>query len=127
MTDGGPENSVFDDGSELGRMAKQVVAQIDVAESNSMVESLFNQLRHRWLYLHTLDSFATLERLITIYLNDHNAVIPRSALQGRTPDETFYDFQSDLANRLRAQHAVARRRRVEENRRRRCVVCSQSS
>ena len=63
MTDGGSENQVFDKDSEIGQAAQRVIAQVDVAESNSMIESLRNQLINRWLYTHTLDSFDTLERL----------------------------------------------------------------
>ena len=124
MTDGGSENLVFGADEELSQVAERVVAQVDVAASNSMVESLWSQLRHRWLYLHNLDSFATLERLIAKYVADHNTLIPKSALHGRTPDEAFLGLETDLRQRLSAKHAIARRRRLVENRARLCASCS---
>ena len=89
-----------------------------------MVESLWNQLRHRWLYLHQLDSFAGLELLITKYFADHNTLIPRVALVGRTPDEAYFGHAVDLAERLRAGHAQARTHRVAINRAVSCRRCA---
>ena len=48
MTDGGSENFVFGAGDEVCKVAERVVGQVDVAASNSMVEALWSQLRHRW-------------------------------------------------------------------------------
>jgi hypothetical protein len=44
-------------------------------------------LKHAWLYLHTLDSFTALQRLIEFYVAAHNEVMPHSAFGGQTPDE----------------------------------------
>jgi hypothetical protein len=54
-----------------------------------MIESLWSQLRHRWLYLHVLDSFARLERLIAAYFVDHNSRIPTT--QGSTSPRSLVD------------------------------------
>ena len=85
MTDGGSENLGLD------RLANtnHVIAQVDVVQSNSLVEALWSQLRHRWLYQHTLDAFEALQRLVGKYFADHNAIILRAELGGRTPDEAF--------------------------------------
>ena len=61
---------------DLNEVARHVVAQVDIVQSNSLIERLRSQLRHRWLYLHQLDSFAGLERLLAAYFHDHNARIP---------------------------------------------------
>ena len=48
-------------------------------------------LKHSWLYLHSLDSAAPVERLV--------------AVDGRTPDEVYVDVAANLA--LNSQNAVA--------------------
>ncbi|MFK7991378.1 MAG: transposase [Sandaracinaceae bacterium] len=124
MTDGGSENLVVHQDAELAAVAEHVVAQVDVVQSNSMVESLWNQLRHRWLYLHQLDSFAGLESLITKYFADHNSLIPRVALGGRTPEEAYFGREVDLGERLVAGHGQARARRLATNRAVSCRRCA---
>ena len=100
MTDGGCENFCL---TEISRVV-HVIAQVDIAPSNSLIESLRSQIRSRWLYIHTLDSFQVLERLIERYFNDHNMLIPRAELGGRTPNEAFFGQEDDLAARLRMEH-----------------------
>jgi transposase InsO family protein len=123
MTDGGSENLVVHQDDDLVAIAEHVVAQVDVIQSNSMVEALWSQLRHRWLYLHQLDSFAGLESLIRKYFLDHNSLIPRVELGGRTPDEAYAGHELGLAEFLRAQHAHARVRRLATNRAASCHRC----
>jgi len=124
LTDGGCENTVVGTDEELSAVADHVVAQVDIAQSNSMIESLWSQLRHRWLYLHALDSFARLEHLIDLYFVDHNSRIPTTALGGRTPDEVYFGREADLPTRLRDKHIEAQRLRVEANRRTTCASCA---
>ena len=88
-----------------------------------MVEALWSQLRHRWLYLHQLDSFAGLELLVTKYFADHNSFIPRVELGGRTPDEAYAGHELGLVESLRVQHADARVRRLATNRAVSCRRC----
>ena len=123
MTDGGSENLVVHQDDDLASVAEPVVAQVDVVQSNSMVEALWSQLRHRWLYLHQLDTFAGLESLIRKYFVDHNSLIPRVELGGRTPDEAYAGREVDLAERLRVQHAGALVRRLATNRAVTCRRC----
>lgn len=52
VTDGGSENLSL---SRMDRVVHQV-AQVDIVQSNSLVESLWSQMKSRWLYCHTLDS-----------------------------------------------------------------------
>jgi len=123
MTDGGSENLVVHQDGDLAAVADHVVAQVDIVQSNSMIEALWSQLRHRWLYLHTLDSFAGLESLIRTYFADHNSLTPCIELGGRTPDDAYRAEELGLADRLRVQHADARVRRVADNRARSCRTC----
>ena len=60
LTDGGSENTIIGSDADLGELAQHAVAQVDIVQSNSLIECLWHQLRHRWLYLHQLDSFVVL-------------------------------------------------------------------
>ncbi len=64
MTDGGSENLNVHQDAAVATIADHVVAQLDVVQSNSMVEALWSQLRHRWLYLHQSRFLHRLEALI---------------------------------------------------------------
>jgi hypothetical protein len=87
---------------DLGRL-RRVLAQVEVVYSNSMIEAWWRSLKHSWLYLHTLDSRAAVERLIAFYVEQHNAVMPHAAFDGRTPDEVYFDTASNLADELAAR------------------------
>lgn len=87
LTDGGSENLIIATDDDVAAIAEHVVAQVAVHFSNSMIEAFWRQLRHQWLYLYSLDSIATLRRLVADYVADHNALIPREHIGGRTPEE----------------------------------------
>jgi hypothetical protein len=55
-----------------------------------MIEAFFRSLKHSWIYLHTLDNFTALGRLIEFYVAAHNEVMPHSAFEGQTPDEMYF-------------------------------------
>ncbi len=124
VADSGSENvngAVEDllDGAGLTR----VLAQIEITFSNSRIEAFWRSLRHSWLYLHSLDSFASLRRLIEFYVSAHNEVMPHSAFQGQTPDEVFFAIGDDVASRLSEARKLAREDRMKANRTARCGVC----
>jgi hypothetical protein len=64
-----------------------------------MIEALLRSLKHGWLFLHQLDTFAGLERLIAFYVEQYNAVVPDSAFAGQTPDEMYF-CPAKLVDRL---------------------------
>lgn len=115
LTDGGSEN-VPVEADEFGTLLRRVRAQVDVVHSNSMIESFWAQLKHRWLFLHPLDTEATLVRLVAEFVHDHNSLIPRAVLGGRTPDEVFLGEGLDVPETLTAASASARAERVAANR-----------
>ena len=63
----------------------------------------WRSLKHQWLFLHHLDSVATVRRLVGFYVHEHNAVLPHSAFCGQTPDEMYFGtgdaVPADLATR----------------------------
>ena len=124
VADSGSENvnrAVDDlfDGEDLTR----VLAQVEITFSNSMIEAFWRSLKHSWLYLHSLDSFAALRRLIEFYVTAHNEVMPHSAFQGQTPDEVFFGIGDAVAERLAEARESAREERLRANRAARCSIC----
>jgi transposase InsO family protein len=58
-----------------GEKMKRILALVEVTYSNSIIEAWWRSLRHQWLYLHHLDSIATIRRLTAFYVHPHNTVI----------------------------------------------------
>ena len=65
----------------------RVLAFTELKFSNSMIEAWWRTLKHQWLFLNTLDSMATVRRLVSFYVEEHNHRLPHSAFRGQTPDE----------------------------------------
>ncbi|MCZ6529540.1 MAG: DDE-type integrase/transposase/recombinase [Chloroflexi bacterium] len=101
----------------------RVLAQVEVTFSNSMIEAFWRSLKHSWIYLHTLDSFTALHRLIEFYVTAHNEVMPHSAFQGETPDEMYFGTGGAVAFELGIARRTARDERMKANRAARCGVC----
>lgn len=51
------------------RLFSRVLALKDITFSNSMIEAWWRSLKHQWLYLNTLDTKATLLRLVEFYVS----------------------------------------------------------
>ena len=125
ITDGGSENVNGTVDAALGNgPLRRVLAQIDIVESNSILEAWWRSLRHQWLYLNTLDTAAAVRRLVTFYVTEHNQVLPHSALNGRTPDEVYFGTGAAVPGRLAAAKQDACRRRLVANRAAQCSVCA---
>ena len=69
LTDSGVENvndtvdKFLSDG-----ILKRVLAQVEIVESNSLVESFWRGLKHFWLFINTLVSRAAVQRLVSFYV-----------------------------------------------------------
>ncbi len=126
VADSGVENvnGVVDALLGLGQL-RRVLAQVEVTFSNSMIEAWWRSLKHRWLYLHQLESFVTLEKLIAFYVEQHNSVVPHSAFAGRTPDEMYFERGAQIPVNLAAARTRAREARMKANRDLSCTVCQQ--
>jgi hypothetical protein len=99
-----------------------VIAQVEVSFSNSMIEAFWLALKHRWLYLHRLDTLDSVRALVGTYVGDHNDLIPRVELGGRTPTEAY---EGRPAPALEEACREARARRLEANRKTSCGVCDE--
>ena len=125
LADSGSENVNGDvddllEGEELTR----VLAQVEVTFSNSMIEAFWRSLKHAWLYLHALDNFTALHRLIEFYVTAHNEVMPHSAFEGPTPDEMYFGTGDAVAAELATAWKTAREERMKANRAAGCGVCA---
>jgi putative transposase len=59
-------------------------------------------LKHQWSYLNTLDTVSAVEKLVHIYVHEHNARLPHSAFQGQTPDEMYFQNGDHIPQKLGA-------------------------
>lgn len=127
MVDGGIENlnesvdTLVSDG-----LIRRVIAQVDLRESNSLIERWWRSLKHAWLFLHALDTPATVRRLVAFYVEQHNQVMPHWAHKGLTPDEVYFHTGVGIRERLKAEHVKARRARLEVNQDLTCETCEAS-
>ena len=98
IADSGVENvnGEVDDLFGLGQLHR-ILAQVEVSYSNSMIEALWRSMKHGWLFLHHLDTFAALEKLIVFYVEQYNSVVPHSAFAGQTPDEMYFGGGDQVA------------------------------
>jgi transposase InsO family protein len=128
LTDGGVENvnDTVDEFLSSG-VLRRVLAQVEILESNSLVEAWWRGLRHQWLYLNTLDTAAAVRRLVAFYVKEFNEAIPHSALNGRTPDDVYFGKGDDISVKLAAARQAARARRLAENRAVTCETCMAAS
>ena len=80
-------------------------------------------MKHSWIYLHTLDNFTGLVRLIEFYVAAHNEVMPHAAFDGQTPDEMYFGTGGAVPSELASARNAAREERMRVNRTAACGVC----
>jgi transposase InsO family protein len=124
LADGGVENvnGAVDELMDSG-VLRRVLARTEITFSNSLIESWWRVLKHQWLYLNTLDTVRTVEKLVRFYVQEHNSRIPHSAFRGQTPDEMYFGTGSHVPAELETARRQARQRRAETNRKETCRVC----
>lgn len=114
----GTVDGLFDSGH-----LRRVLAQVDVTFSNSLIEAWWRSLKHQWLYLHQLDSIATVRRLVGFYVQQHNEVMPHSAFNGLTPDEVYFGKTDGVLLTLTEERVSARAKRLKANQAASCLAC----
>jgi putative transposase len=102
---------------------RRLLAFTELKFSNSMIEAWWRSLKHQWLFLHSLDSVATIRRLVAFYVHEHNHVLPHSAFRGQTPDEMYFGTGAAVPAELAARATAARRSRMKVNRSASCTAC----
>jgi transposase InsO family protein len=124
VADSGSENvnGEVDELLKNGALTR-VLAQVEVTFSNSMIEAFWRSLKHSWLFLHALDNFTALARLVEFYVTAHNEVMPHSAFEGQTPDEMYFGTGGSVVAELATARKAAREERMKVNRAAACSVC----
>ena len=115
-------NAQVDESFDTG-VLRRLLAFTELTFSNSMIEAWWRSLKHQWLFLHSLDSVATIRRLVAFYVHEHNHVLPHAAFRGQTPDEMYLGTGDAVPPDLTSRAAAARRARVEANRSAPCATC----
>ena len=126
LADSGVENRTkeIDELVDSG-VLRRVLAQTEIACSNSMIESWWRTLKHQWLFLNQLESVDSLRRLAEFYVEEHNSRLPHSAFWGQTPDEMYFGRGEYVPRDLEARRKEARARRLAVNRARSSRVCEE--
>jgi putative transposase len=111
-THGRPEIFNTDQGSQFTCPAfTGVLAQHDIRISmdgrgawrdNVFVERLWRSVKYEEVYLHAYDSVSAARGGIGRYLDLYNRRRPHSSLDGRTPDEAYFEHESTPPIRLAA-------------------------
>ena len=125
LVDSGTENlNRHVDALVKSGLIKRTIAQIDISFSNSMIESFFRTIKHRWLFMLSLDDIECVRKNVGEFIEDYNTVIPHSALRGATPLEMYLGSwlpaQEDELERAEEQ---AREERRIANLNAACGVC----
>ncbi len=124
LADGGVENVNRNMDELIGSgLLRRVLAMTEIRFSNSMIEAWWRALKHNWLFLNTLDSVATVTKLVAFYVEEHNKRLPHSAFRGQTPEEMYFGTGGAVPERLGEEKAIAKQKRFEENRALACRRC----
>jgi transposase-like protein len=128
LVDGGVENynSAVDKLVDSG-LLKRILAQTEIRYSNSLIESWWRVIKHQWLFLNTLDTAASVKKLVAFYVDQHNRHLPHSAFKGQTPHEMYFGTGDSIPRKLEEQKRQARELRLKANREQNCHVCLQSA
>lgn len=123
IVDNGIENRthILEDFLKSNNLKKQI-AQIHISESNSMVESIFRQLKYYHIYHRNFETANDFIKNIDDIINEQrnrplkvlNGLTPIEVLQGKIPSP------KSLYNEI----AESRLFRIEENRKKTCIICS---
>src|SRR5688572_1835815 len=67
------------------RAFRRLLAFTELKFSNSMIEAWWRSLKHQWLFLHPLDSVATIRRLVAFYVHDTTTCLHIRRFEDRRP------------------------------------------
>lgn len=84
----------------LSGVLRRVLAQVEIAESNSLIESWWRGLKHSYSFINSLDNRVAVERLVSFYVQQFNEIMPHRALNWRTPDEVYFGLAEEVPVQL---------------------------
>lgn len=126
ITDGGKENiNHLVTQFITSKNIKRLIARVEIRKSNSIIEAFFRSLKNNYIYHQSLSNLKTLKRKVNFYLKQHNEVIPHSAFNGATPQETYLSLWTEEKNLyLQSQKTMALENRKLKNKMKLCERCS---
>ena len=125
MADSGVENvNAAVDATLLTACLRRVLAQVEVACSNSMIEAFWRSLKHQWLFLNSLDTIERVRTLVAFFVEAHNTQMPHSGVRRARPDEMFLGSAPNLPQELAAARNTARQKSLAANRAASCDRCA---
>ena len=128
MADSGVENvNAAVDATLLAEGLHRVLAQVEVTQSNSLIEAWWRCLKHQWLFLNSLNTLERVRTLVAFFVEEHNTKMPHAAFRGQTPDEVFFETAPNLPVELDAARAKARELRLAANRSASCGRCASAA
>ena len=103
----------------------QIIAQIDIEQSNSMIEAFFRSLKNNYLYFTELRTFESLERKVEFYVNEHNNSIPHAGIKYCIPVEIYNGKNIEKEHeKLKLIHKEKRKERIKRNKElKACIDC----
>ena len=104
-------------------LIQRVLAQVEVAFSNSLIGAFWRSLKSNWLHLNTLGTVAAVRRLASFYVAEHNTKMPHAAFHGQTSDEVYFARGDHIPEQLAEARRLARQTRLETNRNLSCEAC----
>jgi len=124
IADSGSENiNDLIDKMVKDKIINRTIAQIDIDESNSKIEAMFRSLKYNHLYNIDLKNNELLVRETDFYLQDHNDLIPHSALKGATPLEIYTDEWEEKKDEFNNRLPKAKLDRQKFNKSLKCSKC----
>ena len=125
FVDSGSENlNQYVDTLVFSNQITRTIAQIDVDQSNSMIEMLFHRMKHRHLFRVPVTNFDILIKEVDFYINEDNSAIPKSILKGATPEEVMLGrWNIDEINSIKDKILKAKASRLLKNTEHKCLPC----
>ncbi|MDI3321386.1 hypothetical protein [Pinibacter soli] len=123
ITDDGSENkgAVTDMLAKPGMLWKKIIAQVDIVQSNSMVEAANKIIKHRFLYKQCIACLAELKNKLPAIIEEYNNT-PLVSLSAYTPNEVLAGKTPDF-KRFEKQFFIARKKRISANQNVTCDTC----
>ena len=115
ITDGGPENHGEVSGFVAGNPnINQLIAQKDIIQSNSMIESVNKHIKYYYLFKNELKDFDDTAMYLSTSVPDYNNK-PHGRLYGLTPNEVL-NGNVPVKDKYQQDMIEARKNRLKQNR-----------
>ncbi len=111
VTDAGPENNNSTIKEFLQNSGVQLsIAQVDIPQSNSMMEAFYHTAKYRYLYQKPIQNLQALTLRFQELVHEYNFIKPHYALGIYTPNEVYNGADPNTSHRdIYAQAAIIRR------------------